>query len=92
VGTTHKRQELATLALIRLATQDPDQAAQQLEGKWAAAAGPRGAPLAVGRDRQVAALLQSERARRRHFSRVTRDQRPERRPAGLEGARRAAPG
>ena len=33
---TRKRQELVTLALIKLASGDPDQAAAQMDGKWAA--------------------------------------------------------
>ncbi|MBK6869146.1 MAG: lytic transglycosylase domain-containing protein [Burkholderiales bacterium] len=33
---TRKRQELVTLALIKLASSDPDQAAAQMDGKWAA--------------------------------------------------------
>ena len=33
---TRKRQELVTLALIKLAVDDPDQAATQMSGKWAA--------------------------------------------------------
>ncbi len=33
---TRKRQELVTLALIKLATADPDQAAVQMEDRWAA--------------------------------------------------------
>lgn len=34
VAITHKRKELAVLALIRLASKDPDEAAQLLQKKW----------------------------------------------------------
>jgi soluble lytic murein transglycosylase len=34
VAITHKRKELAVLALIRLASKDPDEAAELLEKKW----------------------------------------------------------
>ncbi len=34
VAITHKRKELAVLALIRLAGKDPDEAAEQLSAKW----------------------------------------------------------
>jgi soluble lytic murein transglycosylase len=34
VAITHKRKELAVLALIRLANKDPDEAAQLLQKKW----------------------------------------------------------
>ena len=70
--TTHKRQELATLALIRLATQAPDQAAQQLEDKWAALLGREERNWLWGVIGKWSALAPSERAHG-YFSRVTRE-------------------
>ena len=69
---TRKGQELVTLALIRLATQNPEQAAQQLQGKWSALLGREERNWAWGVIGKWAALGLSEQAHG-HFARVTRD-------------------
>ncbi|GAB1383183.1 hypothetical protein MASR1M50_15030 [Burkholderiales bacterium] len=90
--TTHKRQELATLALIRLATQAPDQAAQQLEDKWAALLGREERNWLWGVIGKWSALATVEGRRGRPLRQGHARQGPERRNPGLEGARGAAPG
>ena len=69
---TRKRQELVTLALIKLAGADPDQAATQMEGKWAAqlSAEERNWVWAViGKS----ATLKLQDGAAAHFARVTRE-------------------
>ena len=69
---TRKRQELATLALIRLATADPDQAAAQMEGRWAAQLTPEERHWVWGVIGKSAALKLHEGAAA-HFAKVARD-------------------
>ncbi len=69
---TRKRQELVTLALIKLASADPDQAAAQMQGQWAAqlAAEERNWVWAViGKS----ATLKLQDGAAAHFARVTRE-------------------
>lgn len=69
---TRKRQELVTLALIKLAVADPDQAAAQMEGQWAAqlAAEERNWVWAVIGKWATIKLQDGAAA---HFARVTRE-------------------
>ena len=68
---TRKRQELVTLALIKLATADPDQAAAQMEGRWASQLSPEERNWVWGVIGKSAALKLHEGAAG-HFAKITR--------------------
>lgn len=72
VAGTRKSQELVTLALIRLATQNPDQAAQLLQAKWAPHLSPEERNWAWAVVGKWSAIALSEQARG-YFAQVTRD-------------------
>jgi soluble lytic murein transglycosylase len=84
------RKEIITLALIKLATSDTDAAIEQLKGKWAPQLTAEERNWIWGVIGKQAAGRLSDAAprllRQRHPGR-----RPQRRPAGLESTRRAAP-
>ena len=67
-----KRQELVTLALIKLATADPDQAAAQMDGQWAAQLTPEERHWVWGVIGKSATLKLSEFAAG-YFAKVARD-------------------
>ena len=69
---THKGQELVVLALIRLATQAPEQAAQQLETKWSVQLDPDDRHWVWGVIGKWAALGPADLAPA-YFGRVTRE-------------------
>ena len=69
---THKGQELVALALIKLATQNADQAAQQLDGKWAVQLNADDRNAVWGVIGKWAALALSDQANG-YFGKVTRD-------------------
>ena len=70
---TRKGQELIVLTLIRLATQDPDQAATQLESKWSVQLAPEERHwlwAVIGKQ----AALKLQDGATAHFAKVARDQ------------------
>lgn len=69
---TRKRQELVTLALIKLATADPDQAAAQMDGQWAMQLTPEERHWVWGVIGKRSALRLSEHAAG-YFAKVERD-------------------
>ncbi len=70
---TRKGQELVVLALVKLAAQDPDQAATQLDTKWGVQLSPETRNWVWGAiGRQAALKLQDNAVQ--YFSKVTRDQ------------------
>ena len=69
---THKGQELVVLAIIKLATQNADQAAQQLDSKWSVQLSPDDRNVAWGVVGKWAALSLSDQANT-YFGKVTRD-------------------
>nr|WP_243457712.1 lytic transglycosylase domain-containing protein [Ottowia testudinis] len=71
-AATHKSQELVVLALIKLATQNADQAAQQLDSKWSALLNPDDRSWAWGVIGKWSALALSDQANG-YFAKVTRD-------------------
>ena len=69
---TRKGQELVMLALIKLATQNADQAAQQLDSKWSVQLGAEERNWAWGVIGKWSALALSDQANG-YFAKVTRD-------------------
>ena len=69
---SHKGQELVTLALVKLATQNADQAAQQLDSKWSVQLNADDRNWAWGVIGKWAALGLSDQANA-YFGKVTRD-------------------
>ena len=69
---TRKRQELVTLALVKLASADPDAAAAQMEAKWAVQLTPEERNWVWGVIGKQSALKLQDAAVQ-HFAKVTRD-------------------
>ena len=72
-AATHKAQELVVLALIRLATQNPEQAAQQLDTTWSVRLNPDDRNWAWAVIGKWAALGPAVDQAPGYFARVTRD-------------------
>ena len=71
-AVTRKRQELASLALIKLATSDPDQAAALMDGKWASQLQPEERHWTWAVIGKQAALKLQDNATR-HFAQIVSD-------------------